>query len=139
MPVTKNPTRQCEEIATCDFSYADLTSGAYAACVDLPLGAIVTGGYLAITTLFNSATTDQFSIGDKIGSASATATTYAAQSSDVTTTGLAASIVPTGNQMTDVATVGVVWTGAGTAPTAGVGKLVVKYIINGRAESSYES
>lgn len=139
MALTKLPARQRAEVATCDFTYADLTSGAYAAMVDLPLGAIVTDGYLAITTLFNSATTDTFSIGDKIGSAAATATTYAATSADVTATGRAAAIVPTGIKMTESATVGVVWTGAGAAPTAGVGKLVVEYILAERADSTFDA
>jgi hypothetical protein len=139
MAITKPYARQCEEVATCNFTYADLTSGTYAACIDLPLNAIVTGGYVAVTTLFDSATTDKFSIGDKIGSASATATTYASQSADITATGLAASVVPTGSKYTSAATVGVVWTGAGTAPSAGEGVLVIKYIIDGRAESVFEA
>ena len=138
MAITKKSARQGVLVATADFTYADVTSGTYAAAVDLPLNAVVTGGYLAITTLFNSATTDQFSIGDKVGSAAATATTYAAQSADVTATGRAAAITPTGTKYTDVATVGVVWTGAGAAPSAGVGRLVVEYIIDGRACSNYD-
>lgn len=138
MAATKNANRQCEEVAICEFTYSDLTSGSYDAMVDLPIGAIVTGGYLAVTTLFNSATTDKFSIGDKIGSASATATTYAAQSADITATGQAAAITPTGIEMTAAATVGIVWTGAGTAPSAGAGTLVVKYIIADKSESTYE-
>ena len=136
MALTKKSARQAPIVATCDFTYADLTSGAYAGMVDLPAGAIVTGGYVAVTTLFNSATTDKFSIGDKVGSAAATAATYAAQSADVTATGQAAAITPTGAKYTGAATVGVVWTGAGTAPDAGAGRLVVEYIVDGRAAFS---
>lgn len=139
MAVTKLPARQCEEVATCEFTYADVTSGSYDACVDLPLGAIVTGGYLAIIELFDSGTTDKFSVGDKRGSSAATATTYAAQSADITATGQAVAITPTGEKMTEASTVGIVWTGAGTAPTAGAGVLVVKYILADRAESSFEA
>lgn len=139
MAITKNANRQCAGVATCDFTYADVTSGAYAACVDLPIGAIVTRGDLFITTLFNSATTDTFSIGDQIGSAAATATRYSATSADITAVGRAVALVPTGIKMTDSATVGVVWTGAGAAPTAGVGKLVVEYIVDGKAEETFEA
>ena len=139
MSATKNANRQCEEVAICEFDYADLTSGSYDAMVDLPIGAIVTGGFLAITTLFNSATTDKFSIGDKIGSASATATTYAAQTADITATGQAVAITPTGIEMTAASTVGIVWTGAGTAPSAGAGILVVRYIIADKADSTFEA
>ncbi|CAN7451866.1 hypothetical protein LJR066_002838 [Acidovorax sp. LjRoot66] len=132
MPITKKSGRQEVIAATADFVYSDLVSGTYAAAVDLPGGAIVVGGHLAITTLFNSATTDQFSIGDKVGAASAGNTTYAAQSADITAVG-AVPIVPTGKKSTEASTVGVVWTGAGTAPSAGAGRLTVLYIVDGRA------
>lgn len=139
MAVTKKPARQNTEVATCDFTYADLTSTVYAACVDLPLGAIVTRGDLFITALFNSATTDKFSIGDQVGAAAATATTYSALSADITATGRAVALVPTGIPTTAATTVGVVWTGDGAAPTAGTGRLVVEYIINGAADTTFES
>ena len=139
MPVTKKPARQEPQVATCDFTFADVTSGTYAACVDLPLNAIVTSGGLFITTLFNSATTDQFSIGSQVEGAGAVATTYAAQSADVTATGRAAAITPNGSKTTAASTVGVLWTGAGAAPSAGVGRLVVEYVIDGAAESTFEA
>lgn len=139
MAVTKNANRQNAMVATCDFTYADLASGVYAPCVDLPIGAIVTRGDLFVTTLFNSATTDVFSIGDQVGSAAATANTYAAQTADVTATGRAAQIVPKGVKTTDATTVGIVWTGTGAAPSAGAGKLVVEYIVHGKAEETFEA
>lgn len=138
MPITKKPGRQKKMTASVDFTYADVASGVYAPAVDLPLNSVVTGGSLFITTLFNSATTDQFSVGSQLGSASAVATTYAAQTADVTATGRAAALVPTGVKTTEASTVGVVWTGAGAAPTAGAGKLVVDYIIDGKEESTYD-
>lgn len=132
MPITKKSGRQEVIAATADFTYADLVSGAYAAAVDLPGGAIVVGGHLAITTIFNSATDDKFSIGDKVGAASAGNTTYAAQSADITAAG-AVPIVATGKKYAEPSTVGIVWTGTGAAPSAGVGRLSVLYIIDGRA------
>lgn len=138
MAITKKSARQCVQVATADFTYADVTDDTYIAAVDLPLNAIVVGGHLAVTTLFNSGTDDKFSIGDQIGSASATKTTYAALSADITAVGLAASITPTGYKYTEASTVGVVWNGSGTAMTAGVGRLTVEYIIDGKAESNYD-
>ena len=132
MTITKKSGRQEVIAATADFTYADLVSGAYAAAVDLPGGAIVVGGHLAITTIFNSATDDKFSIGDKVGAASAGNTTYAAQSADITAAG-AVPIVATGKKYAEPSTVGIVWTGTGAAPSAGVGRLSVLYIIDGRA------
>lgn len=138
MPVIKLSARQEPVVAICDFTYADVVSGTYSACVDLPLNAIVVRGNLFITTLFNSATTDTFSIGDKVGSAAATATTYSATSSDITATGNAVTLVPNGIKTTAATSVGVVWTGTGAAPSAGVGKLVVEYIIDGKEDSTYD-
>lgn len=135
MTITKKPGRQEVIAATADFNYADLTSGAYASAVDLPGNAIVVGGHLAVTTIFNSATDDKFSIGDQVGSAAATANTYAAQSADITAAG-AVPIVATGKKYTEPSTVGVVWTGTGAAPTAGAGRLTVLYIVDGRAAFS---
>ena len=139
MAITKKSARQCVEVATADFTYADVTDDTYMAAVDLPLNAIVVGGHLAITTLFNSATDDKFSIGDQVGAAAATKTTYAALSADITAIGLGAAIVPTGTKYTEASTVGVVWNGSGTAPSAGAGRLTVMYIIDGKAESNYDA
>lgn len=132
MPIVKTPGRQDTIVAQVAFQFSDLTSGAYDAAVEVPSGAIVTGGYLAITTIFNSATDDKFSIGDKEGIATAVKTTYAAQSADITAPGIVA-IVPTGKKYASPGTVGVSWTGTGAVPSAGAGRLVVEYIRDGRA------
>jgi hypothetical protein len=136
MPVTKKAGRQDVIVGTCDFTYADLTSGAYAAMVDVPAGAIVVGGHVAVTTLFNSATTDKFSIGSKVGAGAANDTAYSAQSADITATGLAASVTVSGYKFTEAGSVGVRWDGAGAAPSAGVGRLVVEYVVDGRTAFS---
>lgn len=132
MPIKKNSGRQEVIAATADFTFADIVSGVYQDAIDVPAGAIVVGGHLAITTLFNSATTDQFSIGDKVGSAAAVNTTYAALSADVTAVG-AVPLVPMGKKYAVPSTIGIVWTGTGAAPTAGVARLTVQYIVDGRA------
>lgn len=137
MAITKKSARQCVQVATADFTYADVTDDTYIAAVDLPLNAIVVGGHLAITTLFNSGTDDKFSIGDQVGVATATKTTYAALSADITAVGSVA-IVPTGYKYTEASTVGVVWNGSGTAMTAGEARLTVMYIIDGQADSNYD-
>ena len=134
MALTKKAGRQAPLVATCDFTFADLVSGAYAAMIDLPVNARVIGGDLCLTTIFNSGTDDKFSIGDKVGAAAATAATFAAQSADITATGRAAVVVPIGKVMTSNGSVGIVWTATGGAATAGVGVLTIQYIIEGRAE-----
>ena len=134
MALTKKAARQSPIVATCDFTFADLTSGAYAAMIDLPYGAIVLSGNVAITTLFDSVTTDKFSIGDKVGSAAATDTTYSAQSADITAVGNAATAVPSGKKYTSPGSVGVTWTQTGGSTAAGVGRLTCTYIIDGRSK-----
>ena len=46
MTITKKSDRQEVIAATADFTFSDVTSGAYAAAVDVPAGAIVVGGHL---------------------------------------------------------------------------------------------
>jgi hypothetical protein len=136
MALTKKSGRQDVIVGACDFDFDDITSGAYAAMVDVPAGAIVVGGYVAVTTLFNSGTTDKFSIGHKVGSASAVDTAYSAQSADITATGLAAAVTPSGAKFTEAGSVGVRWDGEGAAATAGVGRLIVEYVVDGRTAFS---
>lgn len=132
MTITKKSGRQEVIAATADFTFSDVTDDTYMPAVDVPGGAIVVGGHLAIGPIFNSATDDKFSIGDKVGSASATKDTYAALSADITAVG-AIPIVATGKKYAEPSTIGVVWNGSGAAPTAGVGRLTVLYIVDGRA------
>jgi len=139
MALTKNPNRQEVLVATCDFVFGDLVSGVFAPMIDLPLNAVVIDGALFVTTLFNSATTDQFSIGDKVGIAAASVSTYAALTADITAVGRAALAIATGVKVTaGDTTVGVVWTGVGGGITAGVGRLVIEYMIEGNSEGTYE-
>lgn len=133
MTITKQTGRQDPIVGMAEGTYADVTDDTYMAAVDVPAGAIVTGGFLAITTLFNSATDDKFSIGDKEGDAAAVKTTYAALSADITAVGTIVPIVPTGKEYASPGTVGVVWNGSGTAPSAGAFRLVVEYVKDGRA------
>ena len=135
MTITKKSGRQEVIAAVVAFAFGDVIDDTYMPAVDVPAGAIVVGGHLAITTLFNSATDDKFSIGDKEGSAAATKDTYAALSADITAVG-AVPIVVTGKKYTVPSTVGVVWNGTGTAPSAGAGRLTVLYVVDGRAAFS---
>lgn len=136
MPIKKLSGRQEVIAATADFKFSDLVSGAYEPAVVVPGGAIVVGGHLAITEIFNSATDDKFSIGDQAGNDAAVKTTYAVLSADIASPG-AVPIVPTGKKYAKPGTVGVAWTGTGAAPTAGAGRLTVLYIVDGRAAFSH--
>lgn len=136
MPITKKSGRQDPLVAHVEFAFGDVVDDTYMPAVDVPAGAIVVGGGLAITELFNSATDDKFSIGDQEGSDAAAKETYAALSADVAAAGTWIPIVPTGKKYAKAGTVGVVWNGTGAVPTAGKGLLTVQYVIDKRAHSS---
>jgi hypothetical protein len=133
MTLAKQSGRQDPIVGQAAGAFGDVVSGTYLASVDVPQGAIVTGGGLAITELFDSVTTDKFSIGDKEGAAAAAPATYAVQSADVTVLGTWIPIVPTGHKYASPGSVGIVWTGAGAAPANGKFRLIVQYIKDGRA------
>lgn len=129
MPITKNPNRQELITAFVDFTFADIptTATAYDA-LDLPVGAVVTGGDLVVTTAWNS-TTASLQIGD---------VTLASRYSGAVDLKTAArtALTPTGFTHTAVEKV---LKGAniitGTA-TAGAARLSVTYYVKGRSAFS---
>ena len=130
MAITKNSGRQEVISAYVDVSYADLVSGTAADAIDLPVGAVVVGGAVVVTTAFNSATSDALVVGD-----SASANRYKSSFS-IAATGLTA-LVPTGYvALSTTNKVRVTWTGVSTAPTAGAFRLRVDYIVEKRAAFS---
>lgn len=132
MTISLQSGRQLSAWATVDFSYADLVSGAAAAAVKLPVGAVVVGGAVVVQTAWNSATSDALVVGD-----SGTANRYKSSFS-IAATGRTA-LVPTGYQaLSTTRELQVVWTGVGAAPSAGAARLEVEYIVPGRAEFSQD-
>lgn len=129
MAITQNSDRQYPLSAYVEFSYADFVSGVYAAAVDMPADAIVVGGDFVITTAFNSATSDTFTVGDDTDDDE-----YGAAINGQTAARTA--LVPTGFQFAQNGTVGLKWTGAGAAPSAGAGFLHVQYVREGRSNEN---
>lgn len=138
MAITFDNGRQVKVAAHMPFVLADLTTGVYVGMIKLPINSIVTDARVVITTLFDSATTDKFSIGDRPSGASARDTQYAAQSADVTAVpteivGKMTGAKYTANTTASPNTIGVRWDGAGGGTTTGAGTLFVEYVIDGRA------
>lgn len=136
MAITKKVNRQTTVDAIVDFTFSDLlgTSGVYQVAVDLPAKAIVIGSRIHMDTAFNSGTSDTFSIGDKVGSAAAVTTTFSAAAAIAAGAAQVGTLL--GKKMTSAGSIGITWTGVGAAPTAGAGRMVVGYIIDGRASFS---
>ena len=129
MALTPSSARQSIICATASFTYADLATGVETPAVQVPQGAIVLGGFLVIDTAFNSGTSDTLTVGD-----ATTADRYKAaingQSAALT------ALIPTGLEYTVQDSVTVTNTIVGAAPTAGAGRLVLYYIVDGRAAFS---
>jgi len=127
MALTKARGRQTVLSAAIPFTFADLTSGAITEAIDLPGGAHMVSGAVAVTTAFDSGTSDAI----EVGLLSDATNTY------LSSTSIAAAaltpLVPAGGSLAAKDVVTIEWTGAGTAPTAGVGFLRVDYVIDGRA------
>ena len=129
MAITQSSDRQYELSAVVDFEYDDLTSGTQTNAIELPSDAIVTGGHVYISTAFNSLTSDVIIIGDTDDD------NEYLTSTSIAAIGLTA-LVPTGVKLTAGKEVTLTWTGVGTAPSAGVGQLVITYIRQGRSNEN---
>ena len=130
MAITQNSDRQYELSAVVDFGFADLTDSTADIAIELPSDAIITGGHLYISEVFNSTTSDTLIVGDTDDpNEYLTATSIAAL-------GLTA-LVPTGLKLTAGKNITVTHV-AGTADTAttGIGQLVVNYIRQGRSNEN---
>lgn len=125
MAITKKAGRQAPITAKVSFTMgtgADVSAVAVYEAIEVPEGAIVTGGYLYISDA-TTATVD-LNIGD-----GGSSTRYAS-AVDGAATGLTA-LVPTGYQYTAKDTIDIAITVA-AAEAAGAGELVVTYIVDGR-------
>ncbi len=116
------------------FGFADVIaggSGVYIGMEDLPPTAIVLAGGIMITQVFNSTSSDTFTIRDSDGTSYATG--ISGQSlgyKTLTATGTLASL------LTDM-TVGITWTPGSGTPTTGFGYLVIDYIVPNLADEYY--
>lgn len=126
MAITKNDGRQSPIYATVAFTYEDFVSGTYQDAIEVPSNAVVASGSFEITEVFDSGTSDTFTVGD-----SADEDRYKASINGQTAAVTA--LVPTGKRYTAQDDVTITWTGAGAAPSQGAGMLIVEYIVVGRA------
>ena len=115
--------RQDVLVAVQAFDYSELVDATAVPAVNVPPGAIVVGGQLVITTVFNSATSDTIAVGDGTNA-------YLA-ATDVTALG--ATALGGGLPYSVSDTVDLTWDGTGAVPTTGAGYLVLEYVIDGRA------
>lgn len=128
MPITKNSARQCPVVAHVDINLADLVSGTDLQAIELPLNAVVIGGGITVTEVFNSTTSDVLDVGD--------ATVQNRYLNDGSLRTLArVPLVPTGFKAgTAERNITVRWVSGGGTPTTGKLRLDVTYYVVGRSE-----
>lgn len=127
MAFTKSDARQYPLVAEAAVTYDELTSGVALSLIDLPQGSVVTGGFIVVDTVWNSATSDVLDLGDATDDDEYTATQVnltALGATELTITGFET----TSSEPAIVAT----WTGVGAAPSTGALRVVVEYIVSGR-------
>jgi hypothetical protein len=100
-------------------------SGAFLNMLDIPATAIVVGGGLAVTQVFNSTTSDTFVIKDAAGNIYKTAI----NGQVLGYTALTPTGIP-GNLLTEMG-LGVTWIPGSGTPTTGFAYLVIEYFVPG--------
>ena len=134
-------TRSYVLAVSAGFSYDDFVSGTGLPFCTLPVGARVLGGFCAITTVWNSGTSDSLEIGDATDpneylsalDAQAAATTEFSLSNLFDAAG---AITPAITAATDEILIEI--TSAGAAGTQGVGNAAMFYIDVTKADENYE-
>lgn len=132
MTISVPDTRQYPLVSYTAFAFGDLTSAVASKLFEMPLGSIVTGGLYLLDTVFNSGTSDAITVGDTdvdeyIADANAA---DAVAVTEFTLTGIGVAAANT--------TVNIIWTGAGTAPTTGAGRVLAYYIVPTRFNENFE-
>ena len=126
MAFFKNDGRQSPAVAVVMFSLADFTEGTLDVA-ELPGNAIVTGGFISVTTAFDAGTTATVKLGD-------------ADDDDRYGAGLDMSsvgkvdLVPTGHVNSRVGDLTLTYAETGDAATKGEAILVLEYIEIGKSE-----
>lgn len=129
MPITKNSNRQQLITAFVDFVAADIpTTATFYEAIDLPVGAIITGGDLTVTTAWNS-TTATLQVGDVTLASrySGAVDLKVLGRTALTVTGFTHTAVEKSLRGANIIT--------GTA-TTGAARLTVTYFVKGRGEFS---
>lgn len=129
MAITKNYNRQCLAVAHLTIALADIVDGgAVQPAIELPAGAVVTGGSVIVTEVFNAATTATLDLGDSVDPNRYTPTPL-----DLKTLG-AKELLPDGFVMLNKGDILATYASTGTAATTGELLLVVEYLDVQKAE-----
>lgn len=118
--------RQSVILAYIDVVLADLVTTVAKNLIELPNGAVVVGGGVVVTQVFNSTTSDVLDIGDA-GSANRYKNDVNLQALGLT------ALAPTGYVTTAPTKITGTWVSGGGTPTTGAFRLWVEYFVQNRA------
>lgn len=127
MAFFKNDGRQSPAVAVVEFNLSDLDAGGTLNIVELPGSAIVTGGFITVTTAFNAQTTAVVKLGDAV------ADDRYGTGLNVRAAGRVA-LTPTGYITPRVGDLVLTYTETGDAATEGTATLVLEYIEVGKSK-----
>lgn len=126
--IVKKYGRQTARHAYIDILLANLATGVDYPVIELPAGAIVVGGAISCTEVFNSTTSDVLDVGDLVSE-----NRY---KNDANLQALGYTVlVPTGYVVPATANVTIRWVSGGGVPTTGKFTLMVSYIVRGFADT----
>lgn len=127
MAIKKSSSRQAPLTAVLTIKHSDVTAyGTAESAIDLPGGAIVTGGDITVVDPWNSATTATLKLGDKTDD-----DRYTAAAVDLKTAGRTA-LTLTGYKHGGMETLNALIAQTGAAATKGELRITVEYIAEGR-------
>lgn len=130
MPIKKSSSRQAPLTAVLTIKHSDVTAyGTAEPAIDLPGGAIVTGGDITVVDAWNSATTATLKLGDK-----ADDDRYTSAAVDLKTAGRTA-LTLTGYKHPGMEALNALIAQTGAAANKGEVRITVQYITEGRATS----
>lgn len=131
MPIKKSSGRQEPLTAVLTIKHSDVTAyGVAEPAIDVPGGAIVTGGDITVVDPWNSATSATLKLGDK-----ADDDRYTVTAVDLKTAGRTALTLP-GHKHVGIEALKTLFAQTGTAATKGEVRITVQYITEGRATAS---
>lgn len=131
MAITKKAGRQEVISAAVAFAVADMgaMNGNDVAAIELPEGAVLLSGVVIIDTAFDGTTSDTLTVGD-VADPDRYVAGVDAQAEALT------ALVPTGLELTTPTDITIAITNVGGVATAGAGRLIVEYVVNGRSAFS---
>lgn len=131
MAITKDSSVQNVEVKSVTINLADVTTGVDYNAIDLPPNSVVLSGSCFTTEAWNSTTSDVLDVGD------ASSQNRYLNDGNIRSANALVALVPTGF-VHPGGPITVRWVSGGGTPTTGKVRLIVQYVVLGKADSTYD-